>query len=229
MKLDVGADQYSAQCSSSGPRNDATSGGCGQQYTLAVSSCSIMEKVAAILLFCKPIYHDLCIQYNCFAHTVLYLSSAQSEQTCGSIGNNNETAATASRAQIFYLDTDNPATCSGNISSWRVCYYGPDSIDNFGSYWATYAVYRRMGSGNRVRYERVSEMFRAIRTISLYTDADPIVDGEIARGGFNCYTDSIDVGNSPLTIQAGDIIGACIFDPEDQRLVTRLPLDACCW
>jgi hypothetical protein len=83
-----------------------------------------------------------------------------------------------------------------------------------------------MVSGNSVRYERVSEMFRAIRTVSRFT-IFPIVDGEIVQGGFNCYTDSIDVGNSPLTIQAGDILGACVFDPNNSVTlgVDRLPLD----
>ena len=160
-----------------------------------------------------------------YVRTALYLTSAQQER-CGSIGNSDETAATPSRDQLFYLDTANPATCSGNITSWRVCYYGPDTVNTSGSYWATYAVYQRMGSGNSVRYLRVSEMFRAIRTISEFT-TNPIVDGEIAQGGFNCYVDSIDVGDSPLTIQAGDILGACVFDPDgDIRFVlTRLPLD----
>ena len=127
---------------------------------------------------------------------------------------------------MFYLDTANAAPCTGNITSWRVCYYGPSSVSRIGSYWATYAVYRRTGSGNSIRYDRVSEMFRAIRTISDFT-TDPIVDGEIVQGGFNCYTDSIDVGNSPLTLQAGDILGACVFDPDGDIpfILTRLPLD----
>ena len=33
-----------------------------------------------------------------------------------------------SRAQMFYLDTANPANYTGNVTSWGVCYYGPDSI-----------------------------------------------------------------------------------------------------
>jgi hypothetical protein len=158
------------------------------------------------------------------------LTSAQQEQ-CGFIGNSDETAATALRAQMFYLDTANPANCTGNVTSWRVCYYGPDLVNARGSYWATYAVYRMMGSDNNmIRYERVSEMFRAIRTIESFVSGSPIVDGEIVQGGFNCYTDSIDVGNSPLTIQAGDILGACVFDSEDDQLstitiVVRRPLD----
>ena len=160
-----------------------------------------------------------------YAHTVLCLVSAQQEQ-CGSIGNSDETAVTASRAQLFYLDTANPANCTGNVTSWRVCYYGPDSVNDRGSYWATYAVYRRTGSGNSVRYVLVTEMFRAIRTVPEFTD-DRIVDGEIVRRGFNCYTDLIDAGDSPLTVQAGDILGACVFDPGNNIVfnVNRLQLD----
>ena len=193
----------------------------------------IMEKVAATLLLCKFIsritaLHNLSVEFfdHSYVHTVLCLVSAQQEQ-CGSnsIGNSNETAGTASRAQMFYLNTANPAPCTGNVTSWRVCYYGPDSVNRIGSYWATYAVYRRMGSS--VRYMRVSEIFRAIRTIENFVSASPIVDGEIIQGGFNCYDDSIDIGDSPLTIQAGDILGACIFNPDGDIpfIVARLPLD----
>ena len=41
------------------------------------------------------------------------------------------------------------------------------------------------------------------------------LDGAIQQGGFVCYNDSIDTGASPSTVQAGDVIGACVFDPED--------------
>ena len=106
-----------------------------------------------------------------------------------------------------------------------MCYYGPDSVNSIGSYWATYAIYRRIGSGSNTRYVRVSEMFSAVRTISRFT-SDPVVDGEIAQGGFNCYDDVIDASVSPVTIHAGDILGTCVFDPQDILfIVTRLPLD----
>ena len=173
------------------------------------------------------------IGHNIYVHTALCLASAQQER-CGSIGESTELAGTPSRAQMFYLDTANPANCTGNVTSWRVCYYGPDSVNNRGSYWATYAVYRRMGSGNNNNYERVSEVFRATRAIS-GLQGESNIDGEIIQGGFNCYDDSIDVGNSPLTIQAGDILGACVFNPNDEQInnplvgriviVARLPLD----
>ena len=178
---------------------------------------------AVSLLFCK-FNNDVCVVLlltYVYVRTVLYLTSAQQER-CGSIGYNDETAATPSRTQLFYLNTANPAPCTGNITSWRVCYYGPNNIDSAGSYWAIYAVYRRMGSGSNVSFVRVSEIFRAVRTISRFT-GDPVVDGEIAQGGFNCYNDSLD---SPLTIQVGDILGACVFNPNNiPFVVTRLQLD----
>ena len=147
------------------------------------------------------------------------LTSAQQER-CGIIGNSDETAATPSRLQFFYLNAAYPAPCTGNITSWRVCYYEPDTLDISGSYWATYAVYRR-NSGNSVRYVRVSEMFRAIRTVTNFISVEK-ADGEIAQGGFNCYGDSI---NSPLTIQAGDILGVCVFTPDNSFGINRFPLD----
>jgi hypothetical protein len=67
-----------------------------------------------------------------------------------------------------------------------------------------------MGSGEDEYYEQVSEMFRAVRTTN--DIAIGFSDGQNQKG-FNCYTDSIDVGDSPLTVQAGDIIGACVFNP----------------
>ena len=146
------------------------------------------------------------------------------QEHCGTVGTLDNRAATPSRTQLFYLNTVNPAPCTGNVTSWRVCYYGPDSINSVGSYWATYAVYRRTGSGSNTRYMRVSELFSAIRTVPLFTET-PIVDGEIAQGGFNCYDDI--PANSSVTLQAGDILGACIFDPDGDIpfIVTRLPLD----
>ena len=127
--------------------------------------------------------------------------------------------------QRFYLDINNPATCSGTVISWTVCYYGPTTRAGFGaSYWATYAVYRRTdpGEGGEERYERVSEMFRAVRATVNFGEH---VDG-VLQEGFSCYDDSDSINNSTLTIQTGDIIGACIFDPGDiSALVDRHQLD----
>ena len=155
------------------------------------------------------------------------------EGCSGFVGSNDaETAATPPRAQMFYLNTANPAPCTGNITSFIVYYYGPDIVSVVGKYYATYALYRRMGSGSSTRHVRVSEMFRAIRAAEIYTDLiSEGIDGEIVQGGFNCYTDTLDVGASPLTIEAGDILGACIFDPDldfdisGVNILVTLPLD----
>ena len=158
------------------------------------------------------------------------------EQICGPIGNGNETRGTERRDQMFYLNTANPAPCTGNITSWRVCYYGPagsTSTFSLRAYWASYAVYRRIGSGSiNERYERVSEVFVALRATRLLAEirsrrrpeTTPEIDGVI-KDGFNCYTDQLGNGVSQMTVQAGDLIGACVFDPIDGSLISRRQLD----
>ena len=144
------------------------------------------------------------------------------QSICGPIGNNNtETQLTAARDRRFYLNTANPATCSGTVSSWTVCYYGPSSIDD-ASYWATYAIYRRNDSGGQEHYERVSRIFSAVRINNLLALFDP-EDGGIQQGGFVCYNDS--TGDTSVTVQAGDVIGVCIFNPDNELLFRRHQLD----
>ena len=164
---------------------------------------------------------------------MLCFSSAQPEQCSDSIGSDaTEIGSTPSRAQLFYLNVANPAPCTGSITSWRVCYYGPDDVpsNSLVNYWATYAVYRRTGNGTNTSYIRVSEIFRATKT-NLNLGNFLEIDGEISEGGFHCYTDSLDEDDSPLTIQAGDILGACVFDPDgdivilDADVKITLPLD----
>ena len=126
------------------------------------------------------------------------------------------------------MNTDNPAPCAGNITSWRICYYGPSSVNqnSFISYMSTYAVYRRMGSGGDVRYQRVSDAFRATATTSRLADIDSngIVDSIIQENGFNCYDDTNDI-NMSVPVQAGDLVGVCIFSPEDGSFFTRNQLN----
>ena len=168
------------------------------------------------------------------SHTILYIttvittfSTTLSQDTCGSIGNSNENTLSAERGRMFYLNTANPAPCTGNVTSWRVCYYGPnqdlDEEDRF-SYWATYAVYRKMGSGADEHYEQVSQLFSAVTATNNLArrDSTDTVDAVIRQQGFTCYDDSI---TAPLTVQAGDIVGACVFNPTDENFFTRRQLD----
>ena len=138
------------------------------------------------------------------------------QSMCGLIGNDTaaKTQVTAAMDRRFYLNTANPAACNGTITSWRVCYYGPNSVDFETVYWATYAVYRKNGTGENERYEKVSRMFSAVRTNSSVARLFELEDGGIQQGGFVCYSDS--TGDTPVTVQAGDIIGACIFNPANR-------------
>jgi hypothetical protein len=132
--------------------------------------------------------------------------------------------------RMFYLNTANPALCSGHITNWRVCYYGPNSTSNSfafaRSYWATYSIYRKVGTGIDERYIRVSEIFKAVRgsRFARFREGN-VLDGPI-RSGFGCYTDSLDTAEaSSVTVQAGDVIGACVFNPVNNRFLNRRQLD----
>ena len=160
---------------------------------------------------------------HCASGLCCLVTSTSAQTLCGSIGSTDETELNRRTDRPFVLDVNNPATCAGNITSWRVCYYGPDSIDSLGSYWATYAVYRRTGSDS---FDRVSGIYKAIRTIPMFTGVDR-VDGVIEEDGFHCYNDVLraEAGDSPFILQVGDITGACVFDPDDQPGVDRRQLD----
>ena len=43
------------------------------------------------------------------------------------------------------------------------------------------------------------------------------------QDGFVCFSDAVD--NPPLSVQAGDFVGACVFRPEDGNTFSRRQLD----
>ena len=135
---------------------------------------------------------------------------------CGLIGNSNETQLSAIRDEMFYLDVDHPAPCAGKVTSWTVCYYAPIDLRVFRLYWALYAIYRRNVSENGDHYERVSDTFTAVRSGERFINTT-IVDGGIVEGEYNCYNDTIDNGDSSLTVEAEDVLGACVFHPPEGR------------
>ena len=115
------------------------------------------------------------------------------------------------------MDVDNPATCNGNVTSWSVCYFGPENITLLGGYSTAYAVFRRVENGSNPYYQIVSPTYAAVRVgpSPVFAIGNGFVDGRVEAGGFNCYTDTITVGDSPIEIQEGDVIGACVIDPVD--------------
>ena len=149
-------------------------------------------------------------------HSVLFSHWVSAQQPeCGSIGNvaQTEGEVNASRASLFYLDVDNPATCSGTVTGWRVCYFGPESVSPTGRYSTAFTVFRRVQNGSDLYYQSVSPVYEAVRAGPNPVFSNEFVDGVVEIGGFNCST--VDVGDSVFEIQSGDVIGACVTDLED--------------
>jgi hypothetical protein len=79
-----------------------------------------------------------------------------------------------------------------------------------------------MGSGGNEHYERVSQIFSAVRaTSNLLGNGE--VDGTLREDDYACYDDAID--STPVTIQAGDVLGACVFNPDNEPGDNRRQLD----
>ena len=97
----------------------------------------------------------------------------------------------------FYLNTAHPAPCSGTITRWRYCYYRPATVVNSDRYRVTWAVYRRMGSGDNTHYEIVE------------SSVNTVTRGVPGSGNFWCQNRNV----LRFDIEAGDIVGACIFQP----------------
>ena len=120
---------------------------------------------------------------------------------CSPIGTNNQTGSTAVRDHRLYLNTASPAPCSGTIKRWRFCFHRPVTQVGSDRYRVTWAVYRRVGSGNSTHYEIVRSSQRTT------TRNDP------SSGNFWCRNE-----NPPdFNIEAGDIVGACIYEPRERN------------
>ena len=119
---------------------------------------------------------------------------------CGPIGASDEIPFTAVRDHRLYLNTEYPAPCSGTVERWRHCYYRPTTINRGDRFRVTWAVYRRMRSGNDTSYVRVES---SVRTATRRDNQIP------NSGSFWCRNQNV----NDFDIEAGDIIGACIYDP----------------
>ena len=126
-------------------------------------------------------------------------------QVCTPIGTNNQRRFTAVRDSRFYLNTAHPAPCGGTINRWRYCYYRPSNT-NDRDYRATFAVYRIVGTGDSISYKRVSNVFTVSRNRN-----------QIRSRAFRCINFNV----NGFTIEAGDFVAACVYDPADTNQVRR--------
>lgn len=119
---------------------------------------------------------------------------------CGAVGSNADQTIPR-RADDFYLNIAEPASCSGIINYFTYCYYRPQTEDS-PSYLFTFAIYRESSPGSGV-YSTVSSVFVAERTLSDITT-------ELGGGNFACVNLTV---NDPVSVEVGDVLGACISDP----------------
>lgn len=106
-------------------------------------------------------------------------------------------------SDIVYLDIGN---CDGNITSWRVCYYRPQWLEDGA---LKYAVYRKTDDGTQ--FSRVSNSFNfTLANGQGEPDSGRICDKiRASKAQFNrqCYNIPLSM---PFPIQTGDVIGVCI-------------------
>ena len=121
----------------------------------------------------------------------------------------------------FYLNTAEPASCNGTISSVDYCYYGPSqySNDNRIQNWAAVvALYHSMETDGS--YRRVSDGMPLLK----HTPSDPFSPNPETDVllNFNCDTYVL---NSSIHVQEGDIFGVLIITDRTQRILSLGQLD----
>ena len=136
---------------------------------------------------------------------IAVLQNASGQGICdgngGALGDNRYMQqSSVRRRHAVYLNIGDPASCSGNINSFKYCYYSPE--DSAPSYLFNFAVYRE-SSSNSGSYNNISLVFVVERTSSDVTT-------ELGSGDFVCVDFTV---NNPVPVNTGDVLGACIFDP----------------
>ena len=127
-------------------------------------------------------------------------------QSCGVVGSDAGGSA-ANRDRNFYLNTQDPAPCDGTINEVQYCYYKTNNKIATGGFSFTTAFYREMSPGT---YTAISNSYT---TVTGYFDH--------GLQSFRCVTAPI----PPLQIQAGDVIGVCIYHPPLGLFGIRAQLD----
>ena len=136
--------------------------------------------------------------------------------------------------EMFYLDVDHPICCSGKITSWRICYYGPAANDDSKPHRVKYAVYRlnvTENRGNDTEYHLVPGSNRSTIICSTSRNCRRSNNRFYTRN-FYCYEQSLDK-HSHVVTEEGDVVGACVVDPKGEmkqlNIVSKVngqPLDS---
>ncbi len=158
-----------------------------------------------------------------YSNAVLVLQQLVSGQQCGTctVGRvgSTRTGNMENRAENeFYIDRGNCAGCAGMITSLSYCYHRPPSTAPVANeYLTTVAVYRP--DANENVFTLVSPPITILKSATeLQTELNAAADTNFACSVFSLP--------QPVPMATGDVLGACVFDPDDTTSgVTTYRLD----
>ena len=134
--------------------------------------------------------------------------SGQQCGTVGRVGSNRTDDRNRARDQ-FFIDRGNCAGCAGMITSLSYCFYRPPLTDPVANeYLTTVAVYRPASTNaNENVFTVVSSPITILKFATDLEELNIASDTEIACSVFNLP--------QPVPMETGDVLGACVFDPDD--------------
>ena len=172
-----------------------------------------------------------------FAVLTYYKTVTGQENQCTtrSIGTDRGTN-NVNRDDYFYLNTAAPSDCWGTITSFSYCYYAPRESQRSSSslYRTNFGVYRPSMEGGARVYTLVSGVFTLERSqAQVDRELDFVdkrrrrsvrdTDGARFKREYDNDDECLDLSfNEPVTVNPGDVLGACVFDPPGSSVY---PLD----
>ena len=176
---------------------------------------SFMLMVGILMLSGKPFLKDSKKYFDSY-HFITSDSNLQTvaQEVCTRLspntGSNIQTQFLNNSRNVdtrYYLNTAEPAQCSGIILSVDYCYYGPSQYSNNLAWSAGMALYRSQADGS---YRRVSGVITlSKRAPSNQLSSNPKTDLLL---NFNCDTYAL---NSIVHVQEGDVFGALVLQDQE--------------
>ena len=158
-----------------------------------------------------------------YSYAVLVLQQLVSGQQCGTVGRVGSTRTdNRNRARNqFFIDRGNRAGCAGMITSLSYCFHRPPSTGPVANeYLTTVAVYRPASTNaNETVFTVVSSPITIRKSA---TDLEAELNNA-TNTNFSCSAFNLP---QPIAMATGDVLGACVFDPDDSTSgVTTFRLD----
>ncbi len=150
---------------------------------------------------------------------MLVLQQLVSGQQCGTVGRVGNTRTGDNTAyNEFYIDRGNRAGCAGMITSLSYCFHRPTLTAL--EYLTTIAVYRPASAAEN---EEVFNVVSSPITIQKLVFELQLESNSATNTNFTCSVFNLP---QPVPMETGDVLGACVFDPDDTTSgVTTYRLD----